>query len=146
MKRLLCFAFLVPTLGCGNSPDKLAAEIQQLGGSCAVDEHQPGKPVVGVSLGMASVGDSFLERLKIWPQLRTIQLWGTGVSDAGMEHLRAFPNLQKLDLSGTTITDSGIQHLKSLTALQEVNLRGTKVSAAAVKDLQKTLPKAKILK
>lgn len=146
MKCLAPYAlFLVLALGCqGSSPDRLVADIQQMGGSCAVDEQKPDKPVIQVNLGMSSADDRFLERLKVWPQLQGLFIWNTGITDAGLEHVRHFNQLQKLDVSGTAITDAGLQHLKGMASLREVNLRGTKVSAAAVTGLRAALPKAKV--
>lgn len=132
-------------LGCqNNAPDKLMAEIQQMGGSCTIDDKRPDKPIVMVNLGMSSATDAFVARLSGLTELQGLYLWQTGVTDAGLQHLKSFTKLEKLDLSGTTISDAGLQHLKSLTNLKEVKLSGAKVSPQAVKELQKALPRAKI--
>ena len=90
------------------------------------------------------VTDAGLRHLKGLSQLRELFLANTKVTDAGLEHLKGLSQLQTLDLNGTKVTDAGLEHLKGLSQLRELHLFGTKVTEAGVKDLQKTLPKARI--
>jgi internalin A len=51
-----------------------------------------------------------------------------------------------VDLIGTMMTDAGLKELATLTNLTVLHLGGTKATDAEVKELQKALPKCKILK
>jgi hypothetical protein len=79
-------------------------------------------------------------------KLETLSLGGTKVTDAGLEHLQGLANLATLNLENNRgVSDSGLVHLKGLTKLRTLNLGGTKVTDAGVGDLQKALPKVKII-
>ncbi len=68
------------------------------------------------------------------------------ITDAGLAHLEGLTNLSELDLSGNEITDAGLVHLKALANLRIVDLRGTRVTDAGAKDLQRALPRLKIIR
>jgi len=101
--------------------DAAIAEIKKLGGSWAVDEQSPGKPVIKVLLS------------------------DTQITDAGLEHLKGLTSLQWLDLRYTQITDTGLEHLKGLTSLQWLELNSTRVTDTGIKKLQEALPKCRIM-
>ena len=44
------------------------------------------------------------------------------------------------------LTDKGLQHLKRLSQLQTLDVSGTKVTDAGTDDLQRALPKVKIVR
>ena len=52
--------------------------------------------------------------------------------------------LRRLILDGTSVTDAGLPHLHGLTRLELLRL-GKHVSAAGARDLQKRLPKTRIV-
>jgi serine/threonine protein kinase/Leucine-rich repeat (LRR) protein len=91
------------------------------------------------------VGDAGVAQIKNWRNLEVLDLHGTLVSDDGLEHLRGLTKLSSLQLQGTQVSDRGLEHLKSLTNLQEILLYDTKVTSAAIADLQKALPKCRIV-
>ena len=71
----------------------------------------------------------------------------TGVTDAGLKELATLKNLTTLDLSNTGVTDAGLKELAPLKNLTTLNLGGfTRVTDEGIKELQKALPKCKIVK
>ncbi len=127
---LLGLLLVVGTLGGEERPEKpkpesgrdaAIAEIKKLGGSWAVDEQSPGKPVIKVLLS------------------------DTQITDAGLEHLKGLTGLQSLHLRSTQITDAGLEHLKGLVSLQRLNIHGTQVTDEGVKKLQEALTNCRIL-
>lgn len=146
------------------------AEIIKLGGKVEVDSKSPDRPVVGVNLKHTKAIDASLEHLKGLTRLEQLSLKDTQVTDDGMvyikgltnievlelgrtkvtdkslEHLKGFTRLKTLDLAGTEVTNKGLEHLKGLSQLQTLDLTGTKVTNAGIDDLQKALPKVKIVR
>jgi hypothetical protein len=75
--------------------EKAVVEIKKLGGSVAIDEKSPDKPVIGVALPRTKVTDAGLEHLKGLPKLQWLSLLRTKVTDAGVKDLKkALPNVQ----------------------------------------------------
>jgi hypothetical protein len=117
------------------------AEIQKLGGTVAIDQRSPGKPIVWLVLSGTKVTDVGLEHLKGLTQLQSLNLRGTKVTDAGLVHLKGLTQLRELDLARSRtilpdVTDAGLVHLKGLNQLQTLNLWGTKVSDDGLKHLK----------
>jgi hypothetical protein len=117
------------------------AEIQKLGGTVAIDQRSPGKPIVWLVLSGTKVTDVGLEHLKGLTQLQSLNLRGTKVTDAGLVHLKGLTQLRELDLARSItilpdVTDAGLVHLKGLNQLQTLNLWGTKVSDDGLKHLK----------
>jgi hypothetical protein len=69
----------------------------------------------------------------------------TVITDADLEHLKGLGQLRKLYLGGPGITDHGLEHLKGLNQLQELQLICTAVTDRGTEELQKALPKCKII-
>jgi phosphate/sulfate permease len=109
-------------------------------------QHLEGLTQLGaLYLGGTKVGDAGVEHLKGLTQLKELSVWCTRVTDAGLEHLEGLTQLRWLDLNGAQVTDAGLKYLKGLTRLEEVRLMCTRVTDAGVRDLQKALPKAKLI-
>ena len=65
----------------------------------------------------------------------------------GLARLKRLTSLESLNFENTIrVSDCGLVHLKGLTNLRRFNLDGTKVTAAGVQDLQKGLPKTKLIR
>jgi hypothetical protein len=109
-----------PVLNRQQSADLKA--IEALGGDWDVDEDNPTRPVVHISLA------------------------DTQAKDADLERLKAFPQLQSLDLSGTRVTDAGVATLKGLSSLKSLILTGTAVTNASVNDLKQALPELQVIR
>lgn len=89
------------------------------------------------SLAGTNFGDEQLMKLaSIGPNLRRLDLTGTGISDAGLAGVSAFPNLESLHVPRTRISDDGLKHLSSLGQLESLNLYGTAVSDSGIGALE----------
>jgi hypothetical protein len=121
---------------------KAVAEVKKLGGFVELDEKNPDKSVIGVSLKGTKVTDSGLEVLEGFDNLQSLDLSGTKATNNGLKRLKGLEKLRYLNLAGTKVSDSGLENLKSLTKLEYLDLRRTKV--VSVKDFEKALPKCSI--
>ena len=92
-----------------------------------------------------AIGDAGLAHLSRLTNLRVLNLDGNAISDAGLTHLSGLSNLLELSLEDTGLTDAGLIHLKGLMNLRFLNLKGTRVSFPGVQDLQRSLPKVKLV-
>jgi hypothetical protein len=62
------------------------------------------------------------------------------VTDKGLRAIAGLPNLRLLNLAGSGITDQGIERLHSATQLQWVTLAHTRISRAGLRKLREALP------
>ncbi|HWB09144.1 MAG TPA: hypothetical protein VG826_07970 [Pirellulales bacterium] len=151
--------------GCGKHPtpeqaDVIAA-IERLGGRVKCDDRQT---VVEVALGGTQVSDAQLEKLGVFPELKTLSLFDsavgddglaklgpcpvletlylgrTRVTDAGVKQFVRFPTLKNLGLSDTRVSDAGIRQLASLANLRTINVHRTQVTVTGGNDLKAALP------
>jgi uncharacterized membrane protein/YHS domain-containing protein len=89
--------------------------------------------------------DTALARLStVAPNLRWLDLGGTGVTDSGLAHVAGMLNLTRLHLERTTISDEGLSHLTDLAGLEYLNLYGTQVTDTGLVHLE-AFPKLKQL-
>jgi hypothetical protein len=118
-----------PQTPAKQDPSGMSAEQKQAidevnkikGASVGVDSKKPGMPVVSA------------------------MMIGEDITDASLEKLKAFPQLRSLSLANTKVTDAGLKHLEGLTQLKELTIHFTpKVTETGVRDLQKALPDLKI--
>ena len=151
--------------GCGKHPTPEQAEtiaaIERLGGSVKYDDR---RTVIEVALGGTQVSDAQLERLSVFPELKTVSLFDsaigddglaklgpcpaleilylgrTHITDAGMKQLTRFPTLKNLGLSDTQVSDQGIRQLASLANLRTINVHRTQVTVTGGNDLKAALP------
>jgi hypothetical protein len=98
-----------------------------------------------LDLGNTFITDAGLVHLKGLTSLQFLQLHGTRITDAGLTHLSDLTSLKALFLLVTEITDEGLVHFKGMTSLGVLDLRETKVTKTGVGELEKALPKCKIL-
>jgi hypothetical protein len=66
------------------------------------------------------------------------------VTDAGLPHLLGLTSLSSLDLARTAVTDAGLTHLKVLAGLRWLDLSHTLVTEQGARELERTLPAARI--
>jgi hypothetical protein len=97
-------------------------------------------------LDNTSISDVALVHLKGLIGLRRLNLSSTRVTDAGLVHLKGLGSLQTLVLGDTEVTDAGLVHLEGLRSLTDLRLNGTKVTDAGVKQLQRVMPKLRIMR
>jgi RNA polymerase sigma factor (sigma-70 family) len=96
-------------------------------------------------LGSTKVTDDGLKQLKGLRKLTTLRLGETQVTDKGLKELKDLKDLNWLFLSGTHVTDEGLKELKDFKKLTMLQLP-TDITEAAFMDLEKTLPKCKIMR
>jgi uncharacterized membrane protein/mono/diheme cytochrome c family protein len=97
------------------------------------------------SVAGTNFGDTELAKLKpLGPNVKWLDLAGTGVTDTGLVALASMPNLVRLHLERTMVTDSGLDHLSKLAELEYLDLYGTAITDAGLDALQ-NLPKLKQL-
>lgn len=150
--------------------ERSLALIKKLGGSYQADQNAPGKPIVMLDLSGTPATDADVALLKGLTRLRALNLNLTKITDAGLLHLmgmthleelglgltavgdvgmarlKTLAKLQRMDLRRTKLTDVGLAHLKVLKELQVLDVDGTQVTDAGVKDFQKALPKADVIR
>ena len=89
------------------------------------------------SIARTKFGDAELAKLAaLAPNLRWLDLTGTGVTDKGLAQLAAMPHLTRLHLARTAVTDEGLLQLAGLGELEYLNLYGTPVTDAAFDHLK----------
>ena len=95
------------------------------------------------SIAGTNFGDAQLARLApVAPNLRWLDLAGTGLTDAGVAQVGAMHNLARLHLERTAITDAGLAALGILPELEYLNLYGTSITDTGLERLRE-LPKLK---
>jgi len=124
---------------------KAAAEVlplaQQLSAELGISitPLSPTEPWLQCSARMAGTNfsDPALARLApLAPNLRWLDLAGTGVTDTGLVCVASMRNLAKLHLERTTISDEGLARLASLTDLEYLNLYSAPISDAGLAHLK----------
>lgn len=123
---------------------RVIAEIKQRVGEVTHDENRPGRPVVEVVLYGSQYTDGFLERLCVFPELRTLVLMETNISEAGLAHLQKLSSLRTLVLSLFPVSGSYLDRLQDLPQLQELVLTRAQVGDAGLAHLQR-LPQLQAL-
>ena len=89
------------------------------------------------SIARTKFGDAELAKLAaLAPNLRWLDLTGTGVTDQGLAQLAAMPHLTRLYLARTAVTDGGLLQLAGLAELEYLNLHGTPVTDAGLERLK----------
>jgi Leucine-rich repeat (LRR) protein len=102
--------------------------------------------LVLLGLNGTRITDEGLVHLEGFSGIQHLYFTHAEIGDAGLEYLKGLSALQTLYLNDTKVTDAGLAHLKGLTRLTILNLAGTRVTDAGVQDLQRALPKAKIIR
>jgi hypothetical protein len=64
-----------------------------------------------------------LEKLALFPNLRSASFSGTNLDDVGLRHVSSVSTLENLDLQDTKITDEGLACLERLPRLQYLRLK-----------------------
>jgi Leucine Rich repeat len=108
---------------------RLALQIKKAGGDVEINMAlYPASTVVGVDLHKTNALDADLLQLRAFPNLRTLNLFGTHITDAGLENISTVRSLQTLRLANTEITDAGLLSLQKLPDLRELGLTNTKIT------------------
>src|SRR5262249_6996523 len=102
----------------------------------------------------SSINGSGLTFVAKLPRLKKLNLSNTLCTDDSLKHLQGLRELETLSLGQersrgpeeSGLTDAGLAHLKKVPSLRVLTLFSAKYTDAGVKDLQKALPKLKIVK
>ncbi len=79
------------------------------------------------------------------PELTDLSLGCPTLGNLFAKNLADLKQVKRLSLAGSGLTDAGLHDLHGLTKLTYLDLRRTKASAAGIAELQKALPKCKIV-
>jgi hypothetical protein len=103
----------------------------------------------GIRLRDQPDGDAFLALLAAHPSAVEFLVWidlaGCRITDEGLQRLRVTPALRQLDVSRTPVTRRGLDVLSNLPLLEWIHLGGTKVNWLARWRLQWSYPKLKVV-
>jgi len=131
---LLGFAFAWPPSSAQGADDpKAVAALEKLGATIQRDDKAPGKPVSSVHFFQKAIKNDDLVHLKGVPDLKRLELIGTGVTDDGLAHIKGLTKLESLDLGYAKVTDAGLAHLKELKELKHLTLSGSSLAKVAIK-------------
>jgi hypothetical protein len=75
--------------------------------------------------GCARLTDVGVRAIAQLPNVRTLQLQGTGITDAAVGRLASMTTLRELSLAWTSVTDAGASLLGTLHALERLDVMGT---------------------
>lgn len=64
-----------------------------------------------------------LDKLRLFPQLRSVSLGSTNINDLGLQYVCKNPNIDNLNLQDTQITNEGIRCLAELKGLKYLRLK-----------------------
>jgi hypothetical protein len=154
--------------GSAPDPSKALDMIKQRGGHYKVDENDPDKPVIEVSLMGTDADNGDLAMLCAFPKLKKLDLASctkinnpglewlidlkelrylnfnhcSHVSDGGMEYVGRITSLEELYLNQTIVTDRGMADLKNLKKLKKLGISGTLASG---RGLEGAIPGLEIL-
>ena len=127
-----------PAYGVGLDELRAIFPLRQAG--VTMLRESPGMPIFAVSFTPENFDPTLLANLKGLPNIRQVQLSGTGVTDADLEKLLSLRMLTGVGLDNTAITDAGLLRLKTLSYLSMVEHEGTSVSEQAVNQVLNPVP------
>jgi hypothetical protein len=146
LMSLIFLAGALTARGENEKEDKAVAAIEKLGGKVERDNKKAGAPVISVDLTSKDVKDADLDCLQDLGELKSLKLDNTRITDDGLKRVKGLKNLRSLTLSFTAISDEGLKHLTGLSNLEFLHVGYcAKVTAKGKADVQKALPKIKIV-
>lgn len=103
--------------------------------------------LTSLDLRGSRITDAGIKELTHLKQLTSLNLYGLQITDAGIKELAKLQQLSLLGLSENKITDTGLKELAKLQKLSKLNLKDCRqITDTGVAELQKALPKCKILR
>jgi len=155
----------------GSAPDpaKAMEMIKARGGNYKLDETDPDKPVIEVSLMGTDADNGDLKMLRAFPKLKKLDMsmctkinnvgleWlvdlkeirilklghCSHVTDGGMPYVGQLTNMEELYLDQCNVTDRGLADLKGLKKLKKLGLSGSMLASG--RGLQASIPGLEIL-
>ena len=101
--------------------------------------------VTRLDLYRANISDAGFKEIPKLKQVIVLGLSRSNISDMGLKVLTKCKKLEGLSLDSTQISDAGLKGLAKLAQLKGLRVQQTKVTKAGVAELQKALPKCKII-
>ncbi|MSQ95681.1 MAG: hypothetical protein EXR98_14130 [Gemmataceae bacterium] len=98
-----------------------------------------------LALGGTGISDDGLPTIAKISSLRQLNLDQTKITDRGLKSLVALKNLESLYINNTSVSDAGFAHLKAMPSLKLVDLSFTKITKTGVEQLQKDMPKCRVM-
>ena len=135
---MLAFVVVPILLGVGSSADDRSEAlclIERLGGSYYVDPDKPGKPVVSVAMSKAGPNGEGLKCLKVFPELRELDLKDLEDADKQLIHLKGLNQIKEMNLDRSSLTDAGMKHLGGLVQLETLTIGSTEVGDEGLKQI-----------
>lgn len=93
----------------------------------------------------SGLGDSDIQKLDIFRNLRYLDLSQTGVTDEGVSQLTPISILELLNLRSTGVSDRGLMALKAFSGLRRLYVWDTNVSANGISALEKKIPNTEVI-
>jgi hypothetical protein len=90
-----------------------------------------------LELSWTALADDDLVLLECFQNLTALNLQATPITGEGLKHLAKLPKLRALILTDTLIDDAGLAHLARLTKLESLHLDRTPISNAGLTHLAK---------
>ncbi|MEC8929728.1 MAG: hypothetical protein VX705_11010 [Verrucomicrobiota bacterium] len=152
---LLAFWLCLPAVGADKKPLTKMGSAKVIEAAIRKELNKPRGELTKADLGRVTrldlsftkTDDANLKQLAELHNLAELGLAGTLITDTGFKKLTRLKKLTHLDLGQTQIMDAGFKK-KKLTKLRKLSwlgLKDTKITRAGVAELQKTLPKCKII-
>jgi len=101
---------------------KVIADIYRMQGLVSRDKKSAGQPVTGVWLRGNEITDAFLERLKVFDNLQTLSLMGTGFTTDGLIHLKGLRDLRTLAVAGPSVSNAFLDRLREFPQFCDLRL------------------------
>jgi tetratricopeptide (TPR) repeat protein len=99
-----------------------------------------------IDLTFTQIGEPTIKKLGTMKQLKLIVLDQTKVTDDLLANLADLPNLEVISVKATTISGKGLEYLQKLPKLSMILINGTRVTSSEIKQLELTMPKAKLVR
>lgn len=96
----------------------------------------PHSKLEDILVGTEDFDDRSIERLRVFPQLRSLSVSGAPITDDGIPALVAtLPALEELVLCDTGATDAGVERLSELSQLRVLKLCGRKFTPEVLESI-----------
>ena len=166
MKQILLMIALVALVGCGEFREgfkkgvdrqKKAAEAKAAAEKKAAEASKPPQQTKAKSEKL--IADPIVEKAvrkelekpegelteADLGKVTTLDLRLTKITDEGLKEVAKLQQLEELYLTDTKVTDEGLKEVAKLQKLTSLFLTATQITDARAAELQKALPKCKIL-
>lgn len=92
----------------------------------------------GISFEGSNIDNGDLHLLKLFPNLRSLDLRNTKITDKGLQNMANVRSLELLSLRYTEVGDGAVPYLSKLPRLRYLDLYGSQITENGVTQLRKT--------